>query len=383
MLSKRKIIVVLVHGTWASDSAWTRDDSLLRKRINHEFESEVEFLRFRWSGRNAHNARIKAGKKLGRLISRLTKDGTSTVNLIAHSHGGNVCCYALREPDFDISRVRILTMATPFLSVHIRDTKLLVRVVVELVKFICIGLLVSPTLFFLFFLLHLYFDRYHSPSQVGSLIGPVAFFSLGLAVIVTTMGLFRLNAEKHIESPIAAWVNRKQLSERQRLSLPNGVNSTLLSLQVKGDEARLSLSLASRISYLPHVVLQWIKYLLLALGVVNLVLANTFVFFMHQTDLIGKMMIWTGCSTFGLIAIAWSFLALAPLGEFPARIAFGWWEILMPLLLEIRPVMVPEHWPSVVSKVSGLPKASGLGNLRHCRIYNDSRNLDEICNWLR
>lgn len=53
---------------------------------------------FSWSGKNDHEARLSAGKKLAERIITLRKSDTQNrINLVAHSHGGNVVLHACEQ----------------------------------------------------------------------------------------------------------------------------------------------------------------------------------------------------------------------------------------------------------------------------------------------
>jgi hypothetical protein len=98
------VVVTLVHGTFGrlpgSDAGWTRDGSLLRQRLDAALGGDVVFLPFRWSGMNWPSARYRAARRL-RDHFRATAErypGRSHY-VIAHSHGGNVALYALRDAE--------------------------------------------------------------------------------------------------------------------------------------------------------------------------------------------------------------------------------------------------------------------------------------------
>jgi len=69
---------------------------------------------FRWSGQNSHTARAAAASELGELLKKLTQQyPNANIYLIAHSHGGNVALYAIRDDPKAAVAVRgIVNMAT-------------------------------------------------------------------------------------------------------------------------------------------------------------------------------------------------------------------------------------------------------------------------------
>ena len=98
----RPLVVTLVHGTFGRlpghDAAWARDGSYLRRRLQEELGGDVVFVPFRWSGMNSPSARYRAAQRL-RDHFHLTAERHPACGhyLVAHSHGGNVALYALRD----------------------------------------------------------------------------------------------------------------------------------------------------------------------------------------------------------------------------------------------------------------------------------------------
>src|SRR5690348_505505 len=89
--------VVLIHGTFARDTRWIRQDSPLMAALRVKFPM-TSLQRFEWSGGNSPNARIRAGLELAAFGRSLRSRGCRHLQIISHSHGGNVALYALRDP---------------------------------------------------------------------------------------------------------------------------------------------------------------------------------------------------------------------------------------------------------------------------------------------
>jgi hypothetical protein len=121
-------VITLVHGTYAKHGDWIQDYQTLTGRLVSKIGGTV-LDRFCWSGKNRHTSRLEAGddlrKHLVELIS-LYRDADMAVDhhVIAHSHGGNVALYALRdrqdEDDAILADVKVITLATPFLFMRER-----------------------------------------------------------------------------------------------------------------------------------------------------------------------------------------------------------------------------------------------------------------------
>ncbi len=106
-------IVHLVHGTYARHAPWVQPGSALRTAL----EDDDSVVRVHcWSGRNTQRHRERAGRELGAAVGEAVADDPHAEHVVvAHSHGGNVALYAIRdEPSLD--NVRVVTLATPFLS---------------------------------------------------------------------------------------------------------------------------------------------------------------------------------------------------------------------------------------------------------------------------
>lgn len=122
---KHTIIITLVHGTFARGTGWTKEGSLLRQTLTEALAgpaSKVKFDVFEWSGRNTHNARIKAGYELGNHIRKLRKRYPRAQHyIIAHSHGGNIALLAHKHLPNKLHANGIATLGTPFLQATLKE----------------------------------------------------------------------------------------------------------------------------------------------------------------------------------------------------------------------------------------------------------------------
>ena len=118
--------ITLVHGTFARNAAWTRPGSALCEHLETSLPGRVVYHRFRWSGLPSHLARDRAAQRLRvRLLKCAHHNETAHHCVIAHSHGGNVVGYALRDaPELAERLDCIITLSTPFLLVRSRNLSL-------------------------------------------------------------------------------------------------------------------------------------------------------------------------------------------------------------------------------------------------------------------
>lgn len=113
-------LITLVHGTFATNAPWTQQNSQFCANLVKELDGQVTFLSFHWSGKNNNNSRIEASRDLLEELKRQQKEFPDyTKIIIAHSHGGNIAMYALRDLQ-DNNSYKLVTMATPYLNTEVR-----------------------------------------------------------------------------------------------------------------------------------------------------------------------------------------------------------------------------------------------------------------------
>ena len=82
-------IIILVHGTFASDTDWYLPDGKFLRAVEIEANKKnYKVVSFTWSGDLNNTARIRAAKHLAQLI--LTYPEKVKIEVVGHSHGGNV-----------------------------------------------------------------------------------------------------------------------------------------------------------------------------------------------------------------------------------------------------------------------------------------------------
>lgn len=132
MSPENTVFITSVHGTFAPFAAWASPDSdFTRELIAGIHESSrildkpsptVVVFRFVWSSLNGLRARRQAAQKLQKKLTENLKQFPFAQHfIIAHSHGGNIAMYALRDQKLASRISGIVCMATPFLQVRFRD----------------------------------------------------------------------------------------------------------------------------------------------------------------------------------------------------------------------------------------------------------------------
>jgi pimeloyl-ACP methyl ester carboxylesterase len=113
-----RMVVVLIHGTWAHQAAWTRSGDLV-VALSEEFGDQAILAHYDWTGWNSHSARLEASRQLALYLREIRSLYPQIrIALVAHSHGGNIALYTLRHDALLADAV--VTISTPFLRVEPR-----------------------------------------------------------------------------------------------------------------------------------------------------------------------------------------------------------------------------------------------------------------------
>lgn len=114
-----------MHGTFARGTGRTRENSLLRQTLAKALAAparKVIFDVFEWSGKNTHQARIKAGHELANHIRQLRQQYQHARHyIIAHSHGGNIALLAHKHLSQDLHAQGVATLGTPFIQASLKE----------------------------------------------------------------------------------------------------------------------------------------------------------------------------------------------------------------------------------------------------------------------
>lgn len=106
------IVIYLVHGTFAKEAEWLKENSFLRTKLNLGIKKNILFVPFTWTGHNKFFDRFSESKNLQKKILKHKSIYPKAKHLaIGHSHGGNVILYSQNESTLD----GIICMGTPFI----------------------------------------------------------------------------------------------------------------------------------------------------------------------------------------------------------------------------------------------------------------------------
>jgi len=167
-----KDIIIFVHGTFAKEASWMKEDSKIYKVLSENFNIKP----FNWSGKNSHIARHHASKRLYIFIENLiNKNKSRKINIISHSHGGNVVLKSLKYSDKNIENINtIICLGTPFISMATKEFPISMTIL----SFIFSIISYYAIIIFLVYIISLFLNMEKHSIAVGFLL---------LAVVVSSM----------------------------------------------------------------------------------------------------------------------------------------------------------------------------------------------------
>ncbi len=369
--------LVLVHGTFAARATWVESDSPLVQAIARRLGKPACVLSFRWSGRNSHVARLKAADSLKGALRQLSQAHRGVrIYVIAHSHGGNVALYALRDPQLQSSVGGLVILGTPLISCSRRDIGSIVYVlrVIPWLLFLALGtILVSVS---------------------TASMEPMPKYVLWQPITAAVIALLVDNViGRHIIQRLPQW----QTKLIEALTPPTLINVPMLSLSALSDEAYLHLRVQRLLAAAPYVVFQRLFGLMtVLLGI------GTFVAFrgvwsrqfgihgIFSDVILGGTLVLTCWMvakfisypiTLALLVTVWIWQLLTSGSPF----GFGRHLIGSELLVEVHAERgYPSHTVECRSYQFPATRWSRFfpGNWWHGRYYQDARCLRDIANWI-
>lgn len=246
-----RVVVHLVHGTFARNAAWTQAGSFLRERIEDSFpRAKLSFSQFSWTGANCHRQRLNAAIQFCRhLTGALEESPGASHFVIAHSHGGMVALQALGVEALAQRIAGVVCLATPYLHCRPRDLSFWIGIFSIVAPLLCS---IAWSIFFAFILFLLAQIWSAVPLNdvarvVGILVAIVGFL---FATIRGNIAVWRGLREKLVDA-VSDRIWRLQNEAMGRFCLPEEVLVPLLSIKMVGDEAELFLRVVRFLAYLP------------------------------------------------------------------------------------------------------------------------------------
>jgi hypothetical protein len=235
--------VTLVHGTFAREADWVKDDSFLSRSILDSLGAETTLVvPFSWSGSNSHAARILAGEELRQHLHRLQSIAPSARHhIIAHSHGGNVVLYATRNRKIRNLVESVVFLGTPFIHAAPRTLS-------EGVMATSIVTAVGLSFFVVFIIL-----TYAAKYVLSILFGPIPLYIpftddeiMMLSIVASIWSVWRVSKRyyQHIIKSVFRYITLKQIWTVRRL-YHRPADYRTLCIYVRWDEAQLWLQLST------------------------------------------------------------------------------------------------------------------------------------------
>lgn len=363
-------VLTLVHGTFSPNAPWTQADSTFFQSLQQQFEGETIHRRITWPGlcgsfaNNGHDYRLAGAKILVQSLKDSFAEFPKAEHwVIAHSHGGNVALYALRDPEVAQGVQGVVTMATPFIQCSPRAYSTSTITMWPLL-FMSIGLVL---LLLLFVSLGLYV--LHLQDNALALFAMVATFLCEIPLFILWVKKDQLPAK------FAAW----QQATLAKLKLPTPTHQHIQCMSIRRDEAGHLLRAMHAIGAWPHWLWDSVIYvpLFLILFLLALILGDTFLTSMH-----GKTG-WDRVTGAFDAALGWSlivgFIHLLVMSILPKitralGIGFGQESIVDNLLVDIRSDVVPADIPGLAHQQYTIEG----GGLAHSRLYQNDTVIADI-----
>ena len=405
--NKAPIVVTLVHGTFAAGAAWTKGGSTLRRQIADALGKQgqiVHFDVFKWSGRNTHKARIKAGHELAAHIRELRKSYPHCSHfIVAHSHGGNIALFAHKHLPEKLHALGIATLGTPFLYAKLKGD--LEKMTLHSLQQEVMGERDILSSVFAFTLAILAFLIIQGSVKVGS--GDVlGWLMVAVATLLTfgiTYPLIKFVLFPRLAPTLHQYSGRRMaLRLSKAIEFPRVPRTHVLSFAYPRDEAGLWLDGLELFTKAPT----WLMKAILGIGFICMVpffavyyfankaeafagalqelLGATFVSYITQfADMASNAVVWIGL-TFGALWLIMagvrsmlSFLRGHPWG-------FGWESPLLHNWAEIGADTKPElpQAGSNFTEVVRVAKSPQVKGTRHNHFYEDSRILKALSYWM-
>jgi hypothetical protein len=266
------VVVYLVHGTFARKAPWMREGSHLVTALHEAFGARLTIERFVWSGANSFRARANAARELARQWEAFAKANPSAkIFVIAHSHGGNVASYAMRQCRCG-DRIRAMTtLATPFFESVPRWVRLGVLCLEAAVFYLGIVATLSA---FIRWAVNPALDYAHNHST-----GTWRWvFVLGVALLLGNWGKGLITLLFELVGGVAQWATdtlelwQDRLVERAEL--PRSTSMPTLCIALQADEARAWLT-ATRIAKSPFEFTALASLAIVALATMGLAIVWT------------------------------------------------------------------------------------------------------------
>ncbi|MBT9612003.1 MAG: hypothetical protein IV108_01920 [Burkholderiales bacterium] len=369
-------VLTLIHGTFSPHAAWTQADSRFFQALKQRLGGETIHRRITWPGlfgslaNNGHDYRLAGAKTLVQSLKESFAEFPDAEHwVIAHSHGGNVALYALRDPEVAQRLDGIVTMAAPFIQCKPRSYAADVITIWPLL-FMSIGMVLMLVLFaaLALYVLHLKGDAAALFTIAGTLAGEIPLFILWLK-------------KDQLPAKFAAW----QKATLDKLTLPTSIRQRMLCLSIRRDEAGGLLKGMHSVAAWPHWLWDGLLYLPLMLFIFLAALIFGDAFLSQMSGKVG----WDKITGAFNAALGWGILigfvhllvmAILPRFTRALSIGFGQESIVDNLLVDIRSDPAPADIPGLIHQQYVIDSG---GLLAHSRLYQSDEVISDIAAFIQ
>ena len=184
----------------------------------------VEFRRFRWSGVNSHTHRLAAAAGLRQLLKQSVNDYPSSSHfVVAHSHGGNVACYAMQDDGLRDAVRGVICLGTPFL--HVQRNPLPRSLLSPIVPTLAISVLLAAAYLV------------WAPQDPVTKYFAVGVMALAVPVIALLVWALLRKQETRLRWRDIVRARRSPAEFEKQLAFPVLGSERLLAVRISGDEA--------------------------------------------------------------------------------------------------------------------------------------------------
>ena len=246
-------LVTMVHGTFAREATWAKEDSTFAKGLSDAYGGPVKCRSFTWSAKNLHAVRVRAATELYADIGKAnSKFGNVPHFLVAHSHGGNIAAYCLRDSSSEPPISGVITLGTPFLTYKPRRVESVFEYLHSALLFIGCPFVLWAFLMFVglgailgLFIVH------NSVDGTGTIVFPTLGAIAGLVLYLKLVGtLFTKASQRSTEKVNIA--KQRQENLLRECAFLDEIQIPWFTIRVTGDEAYIALLLlADRLSQFP------------------------------------------------------------------------------------------------------------------------------------
>ncbi len=242
---KADVIFHLLHGTFASKAKWIEESSPFTQELKSRIDGTCKFSPLRWSGRNSFAARLQAKDKIARELQAY--DASSEKRIVcAHSHGGSVLSYALRDHDALHAKVHgFVFLSTPFCLYRILPSwRFILNVALSPISLLALYILIYGVSVPLYFAAFAVVERFGSANTAMAVAVSLATF---VQIVISILVLSRINRWKR------RWMRKFHqkaafVSRSLTCTLRPGTNA--IFIRSSGDEAAAALAVTQGVQWL-------------------------------------------------------------------------------------------------------------------------------------